>query len=300
MIIVRISGGLGNQMFQYALGRALSIKNDTELVLDISNFNYQKKEDAFRKYTLDVFNISGRIAKPEDFINLGITNPGNQNLLAKIKRKIERFAESKKLLASRKTIIENQFLFIPEILEIKESCFLIGVWQSEKYFEAVGEQIRRDFKLKTPLSTGAEMLRKKISINNSVAIHVRRGDQVSNPHLAKKHGILNEDYYISAVDYIKKRVPSSHLYIFSDDTEWAKKNLQLGENVTYISDFALPDYEELTLMSLCKHAIIAKSSYSWWGAWLNENPQKIIITPKNRFGTAGNDDDLIPKSWIRI
>lgn len=300
MVIVRISNGLGNQLFQYALGRSLAIKNNTELVLDVSSFNQQKTGDAFRHYTLDHFNVAGRFATKNDFKQIGITDPNKQDFFTKARKKMKQSLESGKPIHERKVITEPSFTFIPDILNVDHDCYLIGIWQSEKYFEEIKPQIIKDFTLKAPFSKNAEILKQKIMSGNSVAIHVRRGDQVSDPRLAKKHGVLTDEYYSSAVAYIKEKTTSPRFFVFSDEIEWVKKNLNLGENVTYVSDHGLADYEELIIMSLCKHTIVAKSSYSWWGAWLNQNPEKIVITPKNRFGKPGNDEDLIPSDWVRL
>jgi hypothetical protein len=299
-LIIRISGGIGNQLFQYAFGRALSLKNKCELKLDTHFFALGIEKD--RSFKLDNYHIKGDIATDQDFKTLGIPNPKKQDAFSKIVRKVYRTFESAKPFYKRKIILEPSEVFHPELLDIDHSCYLSGVWQSEKYFKAYTDKIRNDFTLSIPLSASAQKLKEIITSVNAVSLHVRRGDQVHNSHLLMKHGHLGDDYYKKAVDHMVKNTDSPHLFIFSDEIDWCKEHLKFAIPVTYIQGADLKDFEELMLMSLCKHNIIAKSSYSWWGAWLNRNPNKIVITPRNRYGENSNlrDTDLIPESWIRV
>ena len=301
MIITRISGGIGNQLFQYAIGRALSLKHNDELKLDTHCYDLNKEPG--RSLTLYKFNISTAIATRDDFKKTGIPDPLKQNRYSKFIRYALRALESSKSLNKRKVILEPDFTFHPEIVEATGTHYLSGVWQSENYFKSIENVIRDDFKLKDPLSEVAQKVKAMIDSSTSVSVHIRRGDQVQNPELLKKHGELGDEYYQKAISYISEKTGSKNitLFIFSDDIAWVKSNMKFAHNVTYVSEYNLPDYEELTLMSYCKHNIIAKSSYSWWGAWLNQNPNKIITTPRKRFGTDTiNDRDLIPESWVRI
>lgn len=303
MIIVRISGGIGNQLFQYALGRALSFANNDELKLDISAYDLNIEPNrSFKLSHFNIQNITSLIASNNDFKRIGVPSPKKQSLFSKGWRKIYRLFETFKTIKKRKMVIEPGFDFYPEILNIKNSCYLLGVWQSEKYFKHIEVTLQKDFSLKNPLSSKAQELKKIIDSSMSVSIHIRRGDQVSDPWLLKKHGALTEEYYSKAIRYIQQKWDVKlSIFIFSDDTSWVKDNLNLGTNIIYVSEYNLPDYEELVLMSYCKHNIIAKSSFSWWGAWLNNNPQKIVTAPKQRFGDPTTiTNDLIPESWIQL
>lgn len=324
MIIIRISGGIGNQLFQYAMGRALSLQNDgfdnaggkmptSSLKLDIHFYGLGIEPD--RSFKLTHFNIPGIsdiIATPTDFKKAGIPDPSRQDICSKMRRALLRQSESRKPLAERKIILEPKFGFCPEITGVKGDHYLSGVWQSEKYFAGYAEQIRKDLELSAPLSKAAGEMAEKIDSAGagSISMHIRRGDQVKDPKLLKKHGDLDIDYYGRAVGYISGKIAmkaSPHLFIFSDDIEWCKQNVMLNDSAgsplttTYVSAANIPDYEELVLMSICKNNIIAKSSFSWWGAWLNRNPDKIVVVPKQRFGSeTGEPDDLIPTSWIKL
>jgi hypothetical protein len=151
-------------------------------------------------------------------------------------------------------------------------------------------------------SPNEEMAHRIGGEESAVSIHVRRGDYVSDAGTNRFHGTCSVDYYHDAVDRISGFAPASHFFVFSDGIDWAKENLRLRQPVTYV-DFndGEKNYEDLRLMSLCKHHIIANSSFSWWGAWLNPNPDKIVIAPKKWFNDPSiNTDDLIPNSWLRL
>lgn len=300
MIIVRISGGIGNQLFQYAMGRALTLKNGDELKLDTSFYEMGIEKDRYFKLT--DFNIIPNIATPEDFKKIGVPNPKSTTLLARFWRKFYKDVGPFLPLGMRRVIIEKTFNFRPEILRIKKDCYLSGVWQSEKYFIDYADQIRKDFQLSVPLSSTAESLKKEITSVNAISLHVRRGDQVHNPHLLEKHGALGDDYYKQAVNYIISKTKLPHIFVFSDEIDWCKENLKFNIPTVYVQGGdGLKDYEEMLLMSLCNHNIIAKSSFSWWGAWLNRNSEKIVVSPKQRFGTSAQSaPDLIPDSWVKI
>ncbi|MDD5165091.1 MAG: alpha-1,2-fucosyltransferase [Candidatus Pacebacteria bacterium] len=304
MIIIRISGGIGNQLFQYALGRALSLAHNTELKLDTHFYGLNIEPN--RSFKLPHFNIQHieqLIATDSNFIKTGIPNPIKQDVFSKIIRKGFRFIESIKPLQKRKIILEPGFDFIPEVMQIDHDCYLSGVWQSEKYFKQFETTIKSDFQLKKPLSDRGAELEKMIESSLSVSIHIRRGDQVNDPALLKKHGDLTREYYSGALEYIKEKTNGAPLrvFVFSDEIEWVKNNMNFSPDAVYVSEYNIPDYEELIIMSSCTHNIIAKSSYSWWGAWLNTNPQKIVIAPKQRFGDPKTiAHDLIPESWIQL
>lgn len=304
MIITRISGGIGNQLFQYALGRALSLKNNAELKLDTHFYGLNIEPDrSFKLPHFNIQNIEHLIATDADFKKAGIPNPVAQDIFSKMIRRGFRVIESVKPINKRKVILEPAFNFIPKVMSIQDSCYLSGVWQSEKYFKEFEATIRKDFALKVPLSEKAIQVKRMMETSPSVSIHIRRGDQVKDPVLLKKHGNLTQEYYTKALEYIRQKMRGTPLrvFVFSDEIEWVKNNMDFGTDAVYVSEYQIPDYEELVIMSACTHHIIAKSSYSWWGAWLNPSPHKIVIAPKQRFGEASNvAHDLIPESWIQL
>ncbi len=298
---MRISGGLGNQLFQYALGRALTLESGAPLLLDISSYAKPKPGEAIRTYTLPRFNIHGEIATHADFRSIGVPDPADHGLVARVRRRIIRAMESDKAYHERRIILEGAFSFIPDILNIKGGAFLAGVWQSEKYFKAYADVIRKELTLREALSSKAAVIQEQMQTGESVAIHIRRGDQVSDPALVKKHGLLTDDYYSTALKYVKSKLNAPRFFVFSDETDWVRQNMNFDADTAYISESDVPDYEALMLMASCKHQIIAKSSFSWWGAWLNANPAKIVIAPKQRFAaTTEPAKDLIPEDWVEL
>ena len=178
-----------------------------------------------------------------------------------------------------------------------------GYWQSEKYFGAIQTQLREDLRLSQALSDLQQSLANKINHNPfAVSLHVRRGDYVADPTTTAFHGLCSLEWYARAAELILTKEPQAQFYIFSDDYKWVKENLTISAPIHFIEPS--PDGQEaidMHLMSLCKHNIIANSSFSWWGAWLNNNPQKIVIAPSRWFATdLHNTIDLIPSEWIRL
>lgn len=288
MIITRLNGGLGNQMFQYAIGRKLSLLNKTVLKLDISDF----KKQNLRNYGLKHFNIIENIATPKEIS----------------KTKTPYGFISKTISALNKKILRKFNIgFDPRVLNKKDNTYLDGFWQSEKYFEDISDIIRQDFRLSRKMSHSAEIAYEKIKKTEiSVSVHIRRGDYVHNKKTGNYHGTCSLEYYKMATEKLSKKLGKNvtgkiHLFIFSDDIYWVRKNLSFPYRTTFVSNPSIPDYEELILMSKCKHHIIANSSFSWWGAWLNPDPQKIVIAPAKWFNTKPNTyKDIVPNSWIKI
>jgi hypothetical protein len=296
MIIVRISGGLGNQLFQYAYGRSMAIKNTTELKLDISSL-----KNTERAFGLDVFTIKASLAEPLDYKKVGIVDVSKQDFFSKIQKKLIELLEENKPNNQKKIIREAGFTFNADLMEISGDHYVVGLWQSEKYFSSFRSDILSDLTLKNPLSPAADHLKSDMVALNSVSIHIRRGDYVSNAHTNQKHGVCPPEYYARTIEHITKHVSNPHFFVFSDDIAWVKENLKLPSQTTYVSGSTTQAHEELMLMSFCKHNIIANSSFSWWGAWLNQNPAKIVIAPKQWFATSTIETkDLIPLSWVQL
>lgn len=282
--IIKISGGLGNQLFQYALGKNLALKNGSDLKLDISW--YDSVDSNYRDFKIDNYKTNFTIAQ-----KLEMDKFRKSNIVTKIIKKI--FGSN-----CRK---EKNFNFDSKILNLSKPAYLIGYWQSEKYFSNITDVIRKELVLKNDPSIETKEWIKKISNSNAVSLHIRRGDYINNTKTNQTHGTCSLDYYKEAITYISQKITKPVFFIFSDDIEWAKKNLQIAFPIFFVSDNKIPDYEELIIMSNCKHNIIANSSFSWWGAWLNNNPEKTIIAPKKWFKAEHlNTNDLIPNSWIKL
>ena len=290
MIITRLIGGLGNQMFQYVTGRRAAYINKTKLKLDIKGYENQVGMTP-RKYCLDIFNIQENFAS-ETEINKLKKNTFTQKVLKSIHP----------VFFNNSYIKEKHFHFDPDILKISDSSCLEGYWQSEKYFKDIEKIIHKEFTFKHKLDAANRKTISRIKNCDSVSIHIRRGDYVSNKQINTFHGICDLDYYNQAIEYVASKIKSPYFFVFSDDIQWTKQNLILKYPCAYVDhNIGKKDYEDMRLMSMCKHNIIANSSFSWWGAWLNRNPNKIVIAPKKWFKNKSiNTKDLIPQSWIKI
>lgn len=284
MIATRLMGGLGNQMFQYAAARRLAIKHGTELVLDLSWFERQPRSDTTRQYELGSFPIVGRrTAEPVD--------GGRRKRLLRA------------LLPEHgvRRVVEQGPQFQPELLDAPDDTLLVGYWQSEKYFLDEEAQIRRDFAFDAPISPAARALAESID-ESAVSVHVRRGDYVSLARANRFHGVLPIEYYERAAAALLQQLPEPpHFYVFSDDPKWCRTNIELPSTTTFVSRAESTSHEDMLLMSMCSHHIIANSSFSWWGAWLSASPEKVVIAPRRWFADESrNTSDLVPESWTRL
>lgn len=287
-------GGLGNQMFQYAAGRRLAHIHNTQLKLDLSWFSSVASIDTKRSYALDCFTISENFATDAEIEILADRKKTKlQKLIGKVVQKI--------VTKNISQIKEKDFHFDPKVLSLPDNVYLEGYWQSEKYFKDIEDQIRLEFTVRSEPDDLNRKLAENIMKVNAVSIHVRRGDFISNPAANKFHGICSLSYYHNAIDKIAANIDNPYFFVFSDDTSWVKDNLTINHPVTYINNNAETAYEDMRLMSLCKHNIIANSSFSWWGAWLNRNPDKMVIAPSKWFNEKNiNTQDLLPERWVRL
>jgi hypothetical protein len=289
MIIVRLIGGLGNQLFQYALGRNLALKNNCELKLDISGFEDYK----LHKYGLHHFNIVENIATKKDIREF---KPTSRNFLFNLSNRI---SDSVLPWNKRKYIVERDLNYNSNIFNVGGNAYLDGWWQSEKYFADISRIIRKELSVKNePDGLNREILT-IINSTNSVSLHIRRGDYVSNPQTKEFHGVLGMEYYMESLNLIEENVKDPQIFVFSDDIPWARDNLQTDLPVHFINHNGIEkNYEDLRLMSNCKHNIIANSSFSWWGAWLSKNKEKVVIAPKKWFSFQIRLEDRIPSNWL--
>ncbi len=296
MVIVKLMGGLGNQMFQYAVARRLAHVNKAPLKLDLSWFENIPHGDTCRKYELHVFECLQDVATPEEVKALRGADIGKWPKVAKS------FLKSIGLFTNPAYIKEKFFHFDPELLGLSGDIYLDGFWQSAKYFEDVEEIIRADFTIRLAQDPLNNELGDTIQSCESVSIHVRRGDYINDEKTGCFHGITSMDYYNAAITEVTSRLHNPHFFVFSDDSSWAKSNLTVDVPMTCLTHNGPENgYEDLRLMSLCKHHIIANSSFSWWGAWLANNHTKMVFAPKRWFHNPGvNTDDLIPGNWIRL
>lgn len=290
-VIVKMMGGLGNQLFCYAAARRLAWYNHAELVLDhvtgfVRDFQYQ------RSYQLDHFNIPCRQASAWERLEP----------LSRERRFLKRKWNQRYLFDDRHYLVQEGMDFDARWLERKvvRTLYIEGYWQSERYFQDIGSIIRADFKIKEPTDEVNVAFARAIRHKTAVSVHVRFFDE---PHQIEQHNLLL-DYYARAMTWMEQHVPHAHYFVFSDNPERAKQKMLIeASRVTYLSHnqgdaYA---YADLWLMTQCKHFIIANSTFSWWGAWLATYPDKKVIAPGlqlNAEKTAWGFTGLIPTDWI--
>jgi hypothetical protein len=291
LIIVKLQGGLGNQMFQYAFGRALSLAYGRELFLDLTALTgtIPRPGVTRRKYELAAFPIKAKIADQRKLERV-VAYPANR--IDTLKFKVF------KLGRLVKHYVEKDFSYDETIGVLSfRAVYFTGFWQSEKYFKRIADQIREDLFPPVPQDEGNIAWRNLIKNTNAVAVHVRRGDYVGN----NTHPVCDNTYYEKAIALITKMTGNPTFFLFSDDMDWVRDHLITNCKKYYIDHNRINIAADLYLMSQCKHHIIANSSFSWWGAWLGAAPGKIIIAPRKWFHNPLTDTkDLLPKDWIAI
>lgn len=299
MILVRLMGGLGNQMFQYAFGKLLALKNNTELKIDISllkDRSIAHEIATHRDYNLDIFNLNNYSFATEEEVFYFNGNP-SAAFLKRAARKLYSFFNSSRVIIQDKNSFSESYLNLPG-----NTC-VVGRWQSEHFFSPVKVQIRKEFSFKEKFNKDIADLADEISKCNSVCIHFRRRDLLTSPIYKKTLGTLDMDYYFKAIKLIKEKMQSPYLYVFSDDVEWCKGNLQFDLPFKIVGDVYAGDKSggHLFLMSCCKHHVISNSTFAWWGAWLSIHSQKTVIAPINWFkDSLLKNEILFPESWIAI
>jgi len=284
LIIVRLQGGLGNQMFQYAAGKALAAQLNAPFKLDTIT---SLQKDKRRSIALEELETKFELAswkEVKEFVRFPALYRHPVSLLK----------------GGNHIYREPHFHFDKNFFKINDPVFLDGFWQSPQYFESIENIIRQDFAVKPGFIQNVIEKGKELESTNSLAVHIRRGDFL-NPKIAAYHGVLSAFYFEKAIALVKEKEPSATVYFFSDDIDWVKQNLARYKNAEFVSSFTHSAIEDFYLMTKCRHNIIANSSFSWWPAWLNTNPGKIVVAPKKWFAVSSiNTSDLIPANWIRI
>lgn len=293
MIITKLIGGNGNQMFQYAAGLSLARRHNTELLLDI-NYLTDKSKRYFRHvnrdYALGMFNISGRIAENREISRFTVPRSGN-----------------KYIYYLKRLIFANHNVFTESVIDpglsfddLPDNSYLEGYWQDPVYFSSVVDNLKQEFTFKKDLPEECQSINKAITESESVGIIFRRGDYVSHPLL----DVVRMDYYYRAIEIIARRAESPRYFVFSDDIAWCKNSfLPTGINITFVDQELtgpLAAYY-LKLISECHHYIIPNSTFGWWGAWLGKCRHKIVIAPKIWFnGQQVERNSILPKEWIAL
>lgn len=291
MIVTRLIGGLGNQLFQYAAGRRLAHVHGAELKMDVSGLG-DSAYRTVRHYELATFGIKQAFATAKELKKFTTRNSMMSRILNRITQSGMQLPES--------CIREAHYHFDPRILNLPDGVYLDGYWQSERYFADVADLIRSDLTIAAPAEGRNLELLEQIESCNAVSLHIRRGDYVTDPVMRQVHGTCRLDYYVRAVEHVASKISKPVFFVFSDDPAWARKHLALSYPV-HIVDHNDTEHgnEDMRLMSLCRHHIVANSSFSWWGAWLNPRLDKIVVAPQRWFNDNDADTrDLYPAGWV--
>lgn len=291
MVTILLSGGLGNQMFQYAAAKALAKRLNVPLYINLYSLTKRTKATS-RSYGLDIFEI-----------DTPIKSSVKGKLLIKMRPFIQQHRSFFQLLGFFTDIYALQYE--PAVESIKGDIMMSGYFQSEQYFKDIKSDLLKDFRFKKPLDGMNIELSNQIVNSESVAIHIRRGDYITDKGASQNFVTCGKEYYQKAIEYITNKISNPQFYIFSEDMEWVKENLSFGEYPTSYIDWnrGKDSYRDMQLMSMCKHNIIANSSFSWWAAWLNQNTKKIVVAPEKWFLEEfknGFLNDFYPKGWIKI
>jgi len=286
MIVAKLSGGLGNQFFQYAAARALAIHKNTNVGFDLSFYN----ESPNRIFELDKFKIDARVLDSNDIKNVFSIKKSFFKSLFETKINLLN-------LLQKHTYFEKHFHYDDNFFQIKSPIILDGYWQSELFFQNYVNDVLSDltFVVEPVIQEDVSQILKSFE---TVSLHIRRGDYAWNPEINKIHGICTDDYYFNAITFLKKENPELRTLVFSDDMFEGNRIAALIENAFVIDSNEDTSYD-FFVMKKCNHNIIANSSFSWWAAYLNSNKNKKVIAPKNWFADTNKDTkDLFPASWI--
>lgn len=288
MFVFQLMGGVGNQLFQYAAARALSLKRNIPFKVEFDDpYKFVK-----RSYNLDFFNLSVEFATKKE--------------LAYCKPK-KRFEKRWWLLTGRnpenKLVKEKaDYVFDAAFFDIPDGSYVTGFWQAENYILSVRDILLKELQPRLAPSEANAKILQQVAQSNAISLHIRRGDYVTVAHTNSAHGTCDMEYYKKAMSYMASKVNDPVFFIFSDDMTWVKENLPKDYPLVYVDlNDEKNSYEDLRIMSSCNHHIIANSSFSWWGAWLNNRSNKMVICPtKWTSNHLSADIDLIPKSWIKL
>lgn len=276
------------------MGRRLSVLHDTEIKFE--TFGLEAGEDIRTKFELDIFDIpSFDFATKKEKLQFDRRTRYGSEFLDRLEKKLN----------SRVIVREHgNFPYNKEFIsKSKKNTYLRGLWQSELYFKEIDATIRKDFVFKEPMEgKNLELAQWLSKVDNTVSLHVRRGEFAKDPGYSQSIGTCDMDYYERAINHMNEHVKDAKYIVFSDDIEWSRENLPLGKDEIFVDyNMTSHHYRDMQLMSLCKHNIIANSTFSWWGAWLNANKDKIVIAPVKWFAGFDHDTkDLIPDQWIRL
>jgi hypothetical protein len=303
MIITSLTGGLGNQMFQYAAGLALAEHRRTVLKLDVSWFGEDPQYEAHNRYALSCLNITEQFATKEEIERLrGVQLTRTERWSFALARRLRLNRYANRYAGPANWHSAPTFAFYPEFFAQPDNTYLTGMFQSERFFAPIADLLRLHFSFRYPAQPEVAALAARIRSGPSAAVHFRRGDYARNSTFAREIGIINPAYYARAIRRLREHSPQAKLYLFSDDIEAVAREFTPDgphEFVRCVKPWHA--YDKIRLMSLCDHIAIANSTFSWWAAWLNPSPTKLVIAPDPWFAQSPhNTADLVPSSWTRM
>lgn len=289
MVIATITSGLGNQLFQYALARQLSLVKHSGLFFDLRFYKSEYSRKTDRSFKLNRFNIC--FQEINKVTELGI--------------KFTKLFPNHSFTPVFQTLSEQHYHFDSSVLDAKSVLLnLKGYWHSEKYFKSAEKEIRQELIFNNPKGLNFELYKHEICKSECpISVHIRRGDYVNHPEFSKTFGFIGLEYYEKAMQLVEAKFPDCRFFIFTDDKPWVSEHFKNKEELTFVDNNGPDaDLDDLHLMKLCKHNIIANSSFSWWGAWLNDSPDKLVVAPERWFKNqpTWNTKDLLPDSWLKI
>jgi len=292
MIVAQISAGIGNQLFQYATSRSLSLRTGSPLRLDLAYYRVRPN----RAYRLGAYDLEAREASDREL----------EPFLSPLhRRRFVRgavFAGNRMLPFQRRRIVieppPHLARFDSRLLHLNAPVYLAGFWQCERYFADHAAIIRNELTLRTPVPACYQEALGMIDSCDSVGLVVRRGDYLG---IANTQGICTLDYYRMALEHVTKLLPNRRVFVFSDDIPWCREHLAWESSTVFVPNETLDCPEEhLRILSRCRHFIVANSSFAWWGAWLGTSAEKLVLAPPVWMRQARGFEDMIPSSWIRI
>lgn len=291
MVIIRVTGGLGNQLFQFAMGLSIEETLGYQVKYDLSDY----KIVGSRKFDLDKFVSNFQIASIEEIER-------NNNVLQKVKFKIFQWVGFPFGLKGLKYYLERNFQYDEKVFDIANEVYLSGYWQSDRYFVNHRVKLLERIKISDSHSPDCIKYLKQIRSSNSVSIHVRRGDYVSNSKVKSIYTTCDLGYYEKAIQSLSAQFEDLTFFVFSDDMEWVTSHFSKFERMIFVNvNLGDTAFEDLKLMSNCKHNIIANSTFSWWAAWLNQHEGKVVIAPKSWYTQIWrNSTNLVPADWHRL
>jgi len=293
MIITNLIGGLGNQLFQFAAGHAAAARRGAELRVAVDMFEGYSLHQGYELSR--VFAVSPREAHPSEMRHC--LGPWRRPVARRVLGRVVRGT-----IRSGHAAFQPTVTYWSGIRDLGDAVYLQGYWQSERYFEDTADALRAALVFRSPPSPENQRWLDRIENCQSVGMHVRRGDYLSSVKNAKLYAVCTADYYRAAVALVRQQHADARFFVFSDEPDWARGLFDDSRDIVEVVNHnrGTESYNDLRLMSSCRHNIVANSTFSWWAAWLGQRPGKLVVAPQRWLLPAGLDADMVPERWVRI